>query len=465
MNRPNLLFIITEQHRGDCLGIGGHPVLQTPNIDHTAAEGVRFTRAYSTCPTCIAARRSLLSGQFPATHGMVGYREGVQWDAPPTLPGVLSEAGYHTSMVGRDIHQHPPRERYGFDHMVILADYHEWLQLKAPESGGWFGAGVTHNDWTAHPWPLAEHMHSTNWTVERALEFLKKRDPACPFFLMVSFIGAHPPLQTPHPYFDRYLRTGVPEPYIGDWEEVPPDNGIGQAVAPHTICLTGERLLYARAGYYGLLNHVDDQIRRLLNPLVSGIEFSNTIVVFTSDHGEMLGDHYRWHKIVPYEGSARIPLLIKAPLRFGINPGTVSQEPVCLEDVMPTLLEMAKINIPETVQGRSLFPLARGEEINWRSHLHIEHSPLYQSLTDGKEKYIWFVADGREQYFDLKTDPHECHDLIADPKQKGRIEYWRKALIETLVGRPEGLSDGAKLVPGREYRPTLPHAGRRETHG
>ena len=94
---------------------------------------------------------------------------------------------------------------------------------------------------------------------------------------------------------------------------------------------------------------------------------------------------------------------MKAPPRFGIYPGTVSHEPVCLEDVMPTLLEMAEIDIPETVQGRSLFPLARGEEVNWRSHLPIEHAPLYQSLTDGKEKYIWFVADGHEQYFRTRT--------------------------------------------------------------
>ena len=458
-DRPNILFIMTEQHRGDCLGIEEHPVLQTPNMDSIAAGGVRFTTAYSTCPTCIAARRSLLSGQFPATHGMVGCQEEVEWDAPPTLPGVLSRAGYHTYMAGRDIHQYPRRKRYGFDHMVTHEDYNEWIQTKKPDSGGWFGGGVTHNDWTAHPWPMEEHLHSTNWTVEQAMRFLRKRDPACPFFLMVSFLAAHPPLQPPRPYFDRYIRTGVPEPFIGDWEERPPDNGLGQPVSSQTVCLTGEKLLYARAGYYGLINHVDDQLRRLLAPLVSGIDFSNTIVVFTTDHGEMLGDHYRWHKIVPYEGAARIPLLIQAPQRFGILPGTVIHEPVCLEDVMPTLLEMAGIEIPGTVEGKSLLNLTRGDDEAWRPHLHIEHAPLHQSLTDGKEKFIWFAESGREQFFDLRSDPNECHDLIQDSGKKERIEHWRKILIETLSNRPEGFVKDGELIPGRPYPAAMMHAG------
>ena len=105
MKRPNVLLIMTDQQRGDCLGIDGHPVLRTPSMDRIAGEGVRFTRAYSSCPTCIAARRSLLSGQFPATHGMVGYQDGVEWDPAHTLPGVLSRQGYQTSWVGRGIHQ------------------------------------------------------------------------------------------------------------------------------------------------------------------------------------------------------------------------------------------------------------------------------------------------------------------------------------------------------------------------
>jgi arylsulfatase A-like enzyme len=455
-SRPNIILIISEQHRGDCLSIDGHPVLLTPNLDAIAGGGVRFTRAYTTCPTCIAARRSILSGQYPPTHGMVGYRDWVEWDAPTTLPQALRDAGYQTVHVGRDMHQTPRRKRFGFDHMVIGDDWKEWFVREAPDAGGWRGSGIMNNDYTAYPWPHADSLHPTNWTVERALEFLRRRDPCCPFFLNVSFIAAHPPLQPPAFYFERYVRTGVPDPHIGDWA-VPPDNrGLGLDVGTLRAQLEGERLLSARAGYYGLINHLDDQIRRLLYPPESGIDLDNTIVMFVSDHGEMLGDHYMWHKLRPYEPSARIPMLLRAPGRFGIRPGTVADQLVSLEDVMPTLLELAEIPVPETVEGRSLLPALRGDPNPLHERLHIEHAPMHHTLFDGREKYVWFVRDGAEQLFDVVDDPHELHELRADRPE--RLAHWRARMIEELKDRPEGFSDGMKLCPGRPYDPVLPHA-------
>ena len=457
MPRPNILLIMTDQQRGDCLGIEGHPVLLTPTMDGIAHQGVRFVRAYSSCPSCIAARRSLLSGQFPVTHGMRGYRDGVEWDAPPTLPEVLSQAGYHTYLVGRSMHQHPVRKRYGFDHMVIHgweSDYAEWLKQREPEgSGGYYGTGVMHNDWTARPWHMPEAYHHTNWTVNLALEFLRKRDPSCPFFLAVSFLAPHPPLVPPAPYMERYLRMDLPEPVIGDWASPPENDGLGLGQSSSRVHLTGEALRSARAGYYGLINHIDDQINRLLNP-VTGIDRMtdrDTVVVLTSDHGEMLGDHHLWRKTVPYEPSARIPLLLRAPERFGISSGTVVEAPVGLEDIMPTLLAMADLEIPETVEGRDLLTLVRDRDVPWRPYLHIEHAPIHHTLTDGREKFVWFVQDGREQFFDLVEDPAECHDRIRDAGEQERIARWRGLMIEELKDRPEGFTDGKRLVGGRGY--------------
>ena len=457
--QPNIILIITEQHRGDCLSIDGHPVLMTPNMDHIAGSGARFTRAYSSCPTCIAARRSILSGQYPRTHGMVGYRDNVEWtQAPTTLPAALAAVGYHTYHAGRDMHQTPRRKRYGFQHMSTLDDYQQWLAKKAPDSGGWRGSGIMNNDYTAYPWPLEDYMHPTNWTVAEGLTFLQNRDPSCPCFLNLSFLAAHPPLQPPAAYFDRYIRTGVPDPVIGDWATPPENKGLGLDVGSPPACLEGEKLLSARAGYYGLINHLDDQIRRILNPFTGTVDMSNTIVILASDHGEMLGDHYRWHKMVPYEGSARIPFLVQAPGRFGITPGTVLDALVCLEDIMPTLLDMAGVDIPDTVEGKSLLPLMQGQGEKVRDDLHIEHAPAYHCLTNGREKFIWFVADGCEQFFDLKADPNELHDLIADKERQAEIETWRQKMMAALVDRPEGFSDGEKLIPGCAYKPVLPHA-------
>jgi len=459
-SRPNILLIMTDQQRGDCLGIDGHPVLLTPTLDRIAGQGVRFTRAYTTCPSCIAARRSLLSGQFPATHGMVGYRDGVEWDAPPTLPQVLKEHGYQTWLVGRNMHQYPPRKRYGYEHMVINGreegDYEEWLGRVEPEgSGGYYGTGVMHNDWTARPWHMPEAFHQTNWTVNEALEFLRKRDPSCPFFLTISFLAPHPPLVPPAPYMERYLRTELPEPVIGDWAEPPENDGLGMGQSASRVHLQGDALRSARAAYYGLINHIDDQLNRLLNP-VTGVTDDNTLIVFTSDHGEMLGDHYVWRKSVPYESSARIPLLIRPPARMGLAPGAVVEQAVCLEDIMPTILSLAGIAPPETVEGVDLSPLMRGEPAGTRPYLHIEHAPLHHTLTDGREKYIWFVADGGEQYFRLTEDPHELRDLAGKPQHAERVAYWRRLLVSELAGRPEGFSDGRALIPGVEYAPVVP---------
>ncbi len=461
--RPNVVFINTDQQRGDCLSVEGHPVLQTPNMDGIAAAGVRFTHFYSACPSCIATRRSMLSGQAPQTHGMVGYQDGVEWDAPPTLPGVLREHGYQTWLVGRSMHQHPPRKRYGYDEMETNChtgafDYDEWLREVGPrDSGGWFGGGVMHNDWTARPWHLDEHLHFTNWTVTRALRFLARRDPSCPFFLTVGFVAPHPPLQPPAFYLERYLRTGVPDPVIGDWAQPPHFGSGGEHVSPTEVELRGEALLSARAGYYALINHVDDQLRRLLNPItgVDRMTGHNTIVVFTSDHGEMLGDHYMWRKSRAYEPSARVPFLIRAPERFGLDRASVVGLPATHADIMPTLLEMAGIAAPDTVDGRSLLPLMRGEKAPWREYVHIEHAPVHHALTDGCEKYIWRPSDGKEQFFDLARDPTECHDLAADPGYADRVALWRSRLIEELEGRPEAFTDGERLIPGRPYRALL----------
>ena len=441
MDRPNFVVIMTEQHRGDCLGLAGHPVLLTPTMDEIGAGGVHFTSAYSTCPVCVPARRTFLSGQSPSTHRIL-HNSRSEWDGP-TLPGVLSANGYETRWIGRSPHQAPRRKRYGFDHMLLHEDYFEWLAAREPEgSGGYYGTGVMHNDWTARPWHMPEAFHHTNWTVNMALEYLGKRDPSCPFFLVVSFIASHPPLVPPACYMDRYLRTGVPDPVIGEWA-VPPD-GAGHGFGPSPLSrvrLEGEAMRSARAAYYGLINHVDDQLHRLLNE-VDGVlrkTDGNTVVLLCSDHGEMLGDHYLWRKSLPYEGSAHVPFLIRAPERFRIKTGAVIDRPVCLEDIMPTVLDMAGLDIPESVDGASVLPLMQGAETSWRPYVHVQEdsNPAFHCLADGKEKFIRFTADGREQFFDLVADPTECRNLIGSPTHADRIAWWRSELEAAIAPKPE----------------------------
>jgi arylsulfatase len=475
MAQPNIVLIMSDQHRGDFLGIEGHRSLLTPNLDNLAASGAWFSRAYSTCPTCIAARRSMLSGQFPRTHGLVGYAENQYWDAPPALPEVLRDAGYHTYFVGRSMHQYPKRRRFGYDHMVINEDYRDWVSHRIPYETGHEGGelypdsiaysyGTMHNDYTAHPWTYDEQLHFTNWTMMQAKRFMRIRDPGQPFFLTISFAAPHQPLSPPAFYFERYLRQELPDPAIGDWAVRPENdgigleaNGVGQDGKPRStkVCLEGELKRNAMAGYYGSINHNDDQIRRLIYG-INGIDFSNTAVLYVADHGEMLGDHYFWRKSLPYEASARVPFIVRLPNGVKTVRGQRFMEPVCLEDLMPTILDIAGAPIPDTVEGRSLLPLIQGtvRSLN-RPYLHIEHAPIHQSLTDGRIKYIWFVDDGVEQLFDLVRDPHELHDCIGDAAYKDTAALWRSRLIKELAARPEGFVANGQLVAGRPYPAVL----------
>jgi len=245
--------------------------------------------------------------------------------------------------------------------METHEDYFDWLHDRHPRHGidDWFGGGVMHNDWTVHPWHMEEDLHATNWTVERALRFMQDRDPARPFFLSLGFIAAHPPFQPPAFYLERYLRTGVPDPLVGDWARPPCRNELGEEdyVSSHRIDLPPEALRCMRAAYYGLLNHVDDQLRRLINPVKGLRHRQDTIIILTSDHGEMLGDHYRFRKSVVYEGAARVPFLISAPPFFRVGKGIVTDTIATHADIMPTLADLVNVPIPEVADGVSVLPV------------------------------------------------------------------------------------------------------------
>lgn len=475
--RPNIILITTDQHRGDCLGIEGHPVLQTPNLDWLARSGTRFRRGYSECPSCVPARRTLMSGQAPAVQGMVGMKR-VEWDPPNTLAGELSGAGYQTQLIGK-LHLSRHRKRFGFDHMFLadgtLAgssysagqnDYVEWLQqqgYREPEPGG--AHGVSANGWVARPHYLPEEMSHTFWCTSRAVEFIHKRDPDVPFFLNLSYIDPHPPLTPPQPYYDRYIGQDLPKPVVGDWAPAFDGPQKGLDINGPTICIDDQAMHNARAGYYGLINHVDDQIGRLVDFLRRRHLLDNTFIIFTADHGEMLGDHNMYRKTFAYEGSARVPFFARPTPAMNYPTEIVSHAPVGLQDVMPTLLDVAGVNVPDTVTGKSLLPLMRGEQsAPWRDVLHGEHAGQYSYddgmhfLTDGRFKYIWYSQTGREQLFDLETDPNELRDLAAAGPQ-GELVDWRSRLAHELRDRPEGFSDGGQLVPGKPHDLMVPAHG------
>tara|TARA_B100000686_G_C16738127_1_gene944899 strand:- start:371 stop:1813 length:1443 start_codon:yes stop_codon:yes gene_type:complete len=466
--QPNIILIVTDQQRGDCIGHDPHApeALQTPNLDWLARSGSHFLHAYAECPSCIPARRSLMSGMAPAATGLVGFQVA-DWNPTHTLAGELSKAGYQTEMIGK-AHLFPPRRRYGFDHMQLADatrgsenDYVHWLcsHHGKTEIDPGMAHGISANGWVGRPHHLPEEQMHSFWVVDRALEFLKKRDPTAPFFLNLSFIDPHPPLTPPAFYYQRYVDRELPPPIVGDWAVKfdGPQTGLNPNAAQ--ICLDKQQMQCTRAAYYGMINFVDDQIGRLIQ---FADQLDDCFVIFTSDHGEMLGDHNLFRKTWPYEASSRVPFIARAPKTWQFPYGNTPSSPVGLQDVMPTILDVAGLDIPEKCTGHSLLPMIKGKQTSVRELLHGEHAGCYdyedgnQFLTDGNFKYVWFTQTGREQLFDLKNDPQEKHDLALQQGANEQLDPWRKQLIHFLLNRPEGFTDGKQLIPKRPHKHLIP---------
>ena len=213
-----------------------------------------------------------------------------------------------------------------------------------------------------------------------------------------------------------------------------------------------EYIRQLRAGYYACITHMDHQIGRILSALVEQKLMDNTVILFVSDHGEMLGDHLLFQKAKPYQGSIRVPMFLSGPERYVGKHRNVCRDLVELRDVMPTLLELAGAEIPDTVDGQSMLRPVDREYIHGEHSLGMDSMHFVVTKTD---KYVWYSQTGRELYFDLTKDPHESHDAISDPQYSGRIACLRRLLIRELDGREEGYSDGEKLIVGRPPRTVL----------
>ncbi|PWH07478.1 arylsulfatase [Brachybacterium endophyticum] len=474
--RPNLIVVCVDQMRADAMGIAGNEHIDTPYLDQLAREGFRFTRAYSATPTCVPARVALLTGKSQEAHGRYGYREGIDFAAayPTTLPSTLRDAGYQTYGVGK-MHVFPDRARCGFEDVLLHDgflhvsrrqsagpsgandDYVDWLRRETGDPrADYQETGIGCNAMTARPWEREERLHPTRWVADESFRFLQRRDPTRPFFLYMGFHRPHAPFDPPGYLFEKYRAQPHVRRPMGSWvsrfdehrrdHQVEAEFGARKDSVHHEV----------RAGYYGSIEFIDLQMNRLREALSDHGLLESTAIAFVSDHGEMLGDHDMYRKSVGYEGSAHIPFLLHLPpaLREKVGDPREVGDVVELRDLMPTLLDLVGIPVPEGVDGASLLPAMRGEQ-QVRDHLHGEHviSALgrhsMQWIRTERHKYLWFSGDGHEQLFDLEDDPHELADLAQDPAHAEQLARHRALLIAALEGREEGYVRGGDLVTGR----------------
>ncbi len=472
---------MVDQMRADCLSILDHPVVDTPNLDQLARDGVLFKQAYAATPSCVPARASVLTGMSQTSTGRVGYEDKVPWEYEHTMPDAFAKAGYHTQCIGK-MHVYPTRNLCGYHNILLhdgymhynrfkhttkthesfeqTDDYLPWLRERAGAHVDLTDLGLDCNSSTvARPWTLPEALHPTNWVVTQSIDFLRRRDPTKPFFLNMSFVRPHPPFDPPQVYYDMYKDLELSDPPIGDWAMTEDEERAGLNPVTAKGKVPKQRLKQAQAAYYALITHIDHQIGRFLMAMQEYGVYDDTVILFVSDHGELLGDHNLFRKSLPYEGSAKVPFIISDPGQLlNVEKNTQLDQVTELRDIMPTLLDIAHIAIPETVDGKSLYTLWKKEDTTWRDYIHGEHEHGVQSyhyITDGKDKYIWFSQTGEEQFFDLVKDPHECVNLMPNSEYVDRVNMRRSQLIQELIDREEGYTDGKELFVGRVVKPTL----------
>lgn len=459
--------------RGDTMGNVGHPDVKTPYLDTLMnSNAVTFENAYSTCPSCVPARASLLTGMSPRQNGRVGYKDGVPWDFTNTMAEVFRNNGYQTAALGK-MHSYPIRKNFGFEilklhdgfigfhrkaelpyyeHQRVSDDYITNLVEKMGNHADINTTGLENNSWVAAPWIYDESLHPTNWVVDETLEFLKKRDRTRPFFIMPSFVRPHPPFDAPQRYFDMYDINKKYDHYEKDnWSDDEKTSQFGRIMDSIHGSSDPELRNQAMRGYYACITHMDHQISRIITALEVDGTYKDTIIVFASDHGELLFEHNLFRKSFPYEGSSNIPFIVRVGENIQKIDTRKTNTVVALHDIMPTLLDFCDIEIPEQVDGVSLKDnVLTGKTLN-RCLIHGEHANGIYShhfLVDNTYKYIWYSQTGEEQLFDMIHDRKELKDLASNQTHREILNFYRSELVTLLKNSEEGYSDGTHLIVG-----------------
>lgn len=445
--RNNVVLINTDHWFSQLLGCNGHEVIMTPTLDHLAKNGVLYDNCYSECPVCIPARRTLMTGTSPKTHGDRIYSDTMPMPNVPTMAETFKQAGYQTCAVGK-LHVYPQRNRIGFDEAIILEegrydfgvvdDYQIWLG-----EHGYVGEEFMHamgsNTYYTRPYHLPEEAHPTNWVTKQAIKQLKRKDPTKPGFFYVSYQAPHPPLVPLQVYLDMYKDEEIDEPVIDDWQN---NNYTIKALKNLSKPYSHKEIIAAKKAFYALCTHIDHQIRLIIGTLREMNILDNTVIMFLSDHGDMLFDHDMVLKRCFYERSSNVPLILSGKPVEHLK-GKKDSSLISLKDIMPTLLDLCGIDIPESVEGHSILSDYKNSHIYGEIGTGITATRMMR-----KEDYklVYYPVGNKTQLFNIKDDPNEKVDLSEDPNYKDIKDQLQSNLVDELYGSDiDWLKDG-KLV-------------------
>ena len=432
MRPRNILVIMSDEHNPKVLGCAGHPVIHTPNLDALAARGTRFSAAYTTSPVCIPARAGFACGKY--IH-QIGYWDNADaYDgATPSWHHLLREAGHRVASVGK-LHFRLVGEDHGFSEEIIPMHIYEGkgdllglIRDDMPRRGNskkMIGmAGPGESTYTLYDKDICSRAQV--WLREEAPKAKDK-----PWVLFVSFVAPHFPLTAPPEHYYRYWDRDLPLPKLYAREQRPSHPYIAEY---------GRNFNYddyfegpgdvkkALSGYFGLVSYLDENIGKVLGALKDSGLAEDTVVMYTSDHGDNLGARGLWGKSTMYEEIAGVPFLLAGP---GIPAGRVIDTPVSHVDAFPTLMEIAGEQMPSGFPGFSLTRISEGfkPERTVLSEYHgMGSSTGAFAVRVGKWKYVHYAKYG-PQLFDLENDPEETMDLAEDPRHAKVLEQCRTAL-------------------------------------
>jgi len=505
VRRKNVLFIIADQWRADCLGVLGHPAVRTPNLDALARRGVTFTRHFGQSAPCGPARTSMLTGLYVMNHRVVA--NGVPLDSRhPNLALELRRAGYDPGLVGYTTTVPDPRSTTPDDIRFtewgdvqagwrVFAHFDEW------EFRNYFawvrGQGVALPDQpkmlmapeglpgpSAAPARIPAAASDTAWTREHAIRFLHASRPERPWVLHCGFFRPHPPFAAPAPWHEA-VNADCGPPVIGaaslaaeaaqhrlmgHWLASQQRAGYFEGADGSVQPLTDDEIRLTRRAYYGLIAEVDDAIGQIVTELEQTGQAEDTLVIFTADHGEQLGDHGLLGKLGWFDQSYHLPLIICDPANDGMRGRRVDAFTEAV-DLMPTILDWLALPVPRACDGATLMPWLRGETpAAWRDAVHFEYDlrggwpdprrPPFGLEVDQAAmcamrtedwKYVHFAALPPVLY-DLRRDPGETHNVAGDPgyaalltEAASRMLTWRMRhadrTLTHLCATPEGLVD------------------------
>ncbi len=444
-SRPNILVIMSDEHNASVLGCYGNKLIRTPHLDGLAARGVVFESCYCASPLCVPSRLAFTAGKYVSHVGAWNNNCRLPADSP-SLPRVLNAAGYESFLCGK-MH-YDAKLRYGFTDLgrsMNNANMTGFGNRRAPTAVA-PKPGVSRRYEDFHPGENSPNLKHDREVTAGVLGFLGERHAGDkPFFLLAGYICPHFPLVVPEKYWAHY-QDKVPMPVIPEgFLDTLPLNYQHLRVGFHVENVPPEMVKKGRELYYGLTEWTDEEIGKVLKGLASSEAASNTVVIYTADHGENLGEHGLWWKNAAYEQAARVPLIVSWPARW---PGGQRRIGACsLLDVVQTIAEVGGAKVPADWNGDSLVPWLEHSDVGWKDRAVTEYyahniASGYAMLRSGQYKYVYHtVADATHpavrELYDLKADPGEFHNLAAKPEQQELIGKLHAALVKELGEDPE----------------------------